>query len=167
MSERRSQAMAAFLALALSLACSLADAAALGGDTAVPAAAPASAPRNAISRAYRVRIQLAGRSLTATLVDNPTTRDLVSLLPLDLPGRDFMHFEKIAVLPRKLTTHEAAPSYTPVAGDFGYFDPWGNLALFHDDWRPSSGLVYLGRFDGSVDALRIKGDMRVRVELMK
>lgn len=167
MPERRSKAIGALLVVALSLVCNPSYGAAPGGDKAAPAAAPASGPRNAITRTYRVRIQLAGRSLTATLVDNPTTRDLVSLLPLDLPGRDFMHFEKIAYLPRKLTTHEAPPSYTPVAGDFGYFDPWGNLALFHDDWRPSSGLVYLGRFDGPVDALRIKGEMPIRVELMK
>lgn len=155
----RAKALGLFLVVALSIvptATSWAD-----------AVASALAPRNAGAQTYRVRIQLAGRSLTATLVDNPTTRDLVSLLPLDLPGKDFMHFEKIAYLPRKLTTREAPSSYTPVAGDFGYFHPWGNLALFHEDWQPSPGLVYLGRFDGPVDALRIKGELPIRVELVK
>ena len=130
-------------------------------------AAFAWAQSDATEETFRVRIELAGQSLTATLEDNPTTRDLMSMLPLELPGRDFMHFEKIAYLPRELTTEGAPPSYTPVEGDFGYFAPWGNLALFHDDWNPSPGLVYLGRFDGPVDALRIKGEMPVRVELIE
>ena len=151
---RRGQAIGLIVAAGLSAACP-------------PASTASHAPQKPVGRTFRVRIGLAGRSLTATLVDNPTTRDLVSLLPLELPGKDFMHFEKIAYLPRKLTTRDAPPSYTPVAGDFAYFDPWGNLALFHDDWRPSPGLVHLGRFDGPVDALRIKGEMPVRVELIQ
>jgi hypothetical protein len=125
------------------------------------------AESNLTQTTYSVRVTLGGQSLTATLQDSPTTRELISMLPLDLPGRDFMHFEKIADLPRKLTTEGAPSSHTPTAGDFAYYHPWGNLALFHADWNPSPGLVLLGRFDGPVDALRNKGNMPVRIEIIE
>lgn len=117
----------------------------------------------ALAETFHIRIDLGADHVTATLEDNPTTRDLMSLLPLDLPAKDFMHFEKIAYLPRDLTTEGAPDSHTPVAGEIAYFAPWGNLAMFHADWNPSPGLVYLGHFDGPLDPLRIKGEMTVRV----
>ncbi len=113
----------------------------------------------------RLKLVVYGQMLTARLIANPTTRDLLSLLPLPgLPARDFMHFEKIAYLPRKPRTEGAPASHTPAAGDLGYFAPWGNLALFHDGWQPSAGLVLLGRFEGLVAALRIQGETTVRAE---
>ena len=116
-----------------------------------------------IQPTIRIRLDIGGQVLTATLFDNPTTRDLLSLLPLALTAKDFMSFEKLAYLPRKLTTQGAPASYTPAAGDVGYYDPWGNLAFFHDKWNPSPGLVLLGRFEGAIDVLRIKGDTPVRI----
>lgn len=111
----------------------------------------------------RIRIEIGSQALPVHLLDNPTTRDLLSLLPLELTGKDFMTSEKLAYLPRKLTTRDAPNSFTPVAGDFAYYAPWGNLALFHADGQPSPGLVLLGRFEGPVDVLRIKGEVTLRV----
>jgi hypothetical protein len=114
--------------------------------------------------ALRIRIDVGGQVLTATLADNPTTRDLMSQLPLVLTAKDFMATEKVAYPPRKLSVDAAPASYTPVEGDLCYYGPWGNLALFYASGKPSPGLVLLGRFDGPVDALRKQGEIAVRIE---
>lgn len=51
----------------------------------------------------RVRLTFADQDFTATLEDNPSARDLMTMLPLDLTIDDYSTNEKIAYLPRKLT----------------------------------------------------------------
>jgi hypothetical protein len=51
----------------------------------------------------RIKLTFDGRTMTATLYDNPSARDLATLLPLDLTIDDYGNNEKIAHLPRKLT----------------------------------------------------------------
>jgi hypothetical protein len=51
--------------------------------------------------------------------------------------------EKISDLPRKLSSADAPPGSDPDVGDFAYFAPWGNLALFYKDFGYSVGLVKL------------------------
>jgi hypothetical protein len=46
-----------------------------------------------------------------------------------------------------------------------YYAPWGNLALFHKDFRYSEGLVRLGRIDSGIEALRRKGPLKVTIEI--
>lgn len=67
--------------------------------------------------------------LTATLVDNATTRDFVSLLPLTLTLRDYAGTEKVSDLPSRLSTDGAPPGIDPTVGDITYYAPWGNLAI--------------------------------------
>jgi hypothetical protein len=43
--------------------------------------------------------------------------------------------------------------------------PWGNLAMFHADYR-HPGLIRLGRFDGGEQALHIRGKFPLRVEFI-
>ena len=57
----------------------------------------------------RIRLTFNNQSMTATLYDNPSARDLMSLLPLDLTIDDYGNNEKIAYLPRKLTEEGSGP----------------------------------------------------------
>jgi hypothetical protein len=115
----------------------------------------------------KVRISIDGKEATATLQDNPTARDFVSLLPLELTLEDYGETEKIAYPPRKLST-EGAPSGTkPSAGDLSYYAPWGNLAIFRKDFRYSDGLINLGRVDRGLDHLKTSGSFEVKIDLMK
>ena len=50
-----------------------------------------------------IQCTFAGQTFTARLYDNPSARDFVSMLPLDLSIADYSTNEKIAYLPRKLT----------------------------------------------------------------
>ncbi len=103
--------------------------------------------------------------LTATLDDTETARDFASLLPLSLTLEDYAATEKIAYLPRKLSTTGAPRGTRAQAGDITYYAPWGNLALFHNDFEFSQGLVTLGRLDaGGVETLRRAGSLRVTIE---
>ncbi|MDG4901051.1 cyclophilin-like fold protein [Mesorhizobium sp. WSM4989] len=106
-----------------------------------------------------------GRTMTATLYDNPSARDFFSMLPLDLTIDDYARNEKIAYLPRKLTEEGSGPFGNEQPYDLCYFVSWGNLAMFYADYR-HPGLIRLGRFDGGEEALHIRGEFPLRIERM-
>lgn len=112
----------------------------------------------------KIRISFSDRDFTAALYDNPSARDLVSMLPLDLTIDDYSTNEKIAYLPRKIT-EEGSGSFTNEApGDLCYYAPWGNLVFFYAGYRYSSGLIRLGRLDGGVEPLLTRGEFPLRIE---
>jgi hypothetical protein len=98
----------------------------------------------------KLKITIGERVLKATLYDNPTSKDFVSLLPLTLTLADYNNTEKISELPRKLSTQDAPAGHKPSAGDLTIYAPWGNLALFYKDFPYSKGLISLGRIDGAM-----------------
>jgi hypothetical protein len=114
----------------------------------------------------RLRCRFADQDFTCRLLDNPTVRDLVSLLPLDLTIEDFSTNEKIAHLPRRLDEggHLAFDDEAP--GDLCYFLGWGNLAFFHDSYSYRGDLIRLGRIEGGVDPLLVRGEFPLRLELL-
>jgi hypothetical protein len=112
----------------------------------------------------KVRISFNGRAFTAALYDNPSARDLASMLPLDLTIDDYSNNEKIAYLPRKLTEEGSGPFTNEAQGDLCYYAPWGNLAFLYAGYRYSSGLIRLGRLDGGVEPLLARGKFPLRIE---
>ncbi|MEU2287259.1 cyclophilin-like fold protein [Streptomyces sp. NPDC013178] len=92
-----------------------------------------------------IRLTVDGHPVAATLNDSATARDFATLLPLTLKVSDFHKTERIADLPRRLSTSGAPDGAAPKAGDLAYYVPWGNLALFYRGASHSSGLVILGR----------------------
>jgi hypothetical protein len=115
----------------------------------------------------RIRMDVEDIPLTASLEDTEPARDFVSLLPLALTLEDYASTEKIADLPRKLSTKGAPAGTAAAAGDFSYYAPWGNLALFYEPFRYSDGLVRLGTIDSGVEALRRSGPLHVRIRLLE
>jgi hypothetical protein len=112
----------------------------------------------------KIRISASDVSLDVTLDDTPTARDFVRLLPLRLTLEDYASTEKIAMLPRKLSVEGAPAGSDPEEGDFSYYAPWGNLALFYRDFGYSSGLVRLGRMQGDLGMLRRARSLAVSME---
>lgn len=53
-----------------------------------------------------VRLEIGGRTFTATLEDNEAARILCDMLPLSLDFRDYGGFEKVASLPRRLPSQD-------------------------------------------------------------
>lgn len=113
----------------------------------------------------KIRLTVNGKTLSATLYDNPSARDFVAQLPLTLMFEDYAATEKVAYPPKKLSTAGAPAGFDPSAGDITYYAPWGNLAIFHKDFSYSSGLISLGRLDSGVEVLKTPGAMTVTIEL--
>ena len=112
----------------------------------------------------RIRIVIDDIVLTASLGDSAAARDLAAQLPLDLTLEDYHATEKIAALPKRLSTDGAPEGSDPDVGDITYFAPWGNLALFYRDFGYARGLVRLGRIHGDVEVLERQGPLRARIE---
>ncbi len=112
----------------------------------------------------KIRLTINGQSTTATLDDNATARDFLSLLPLTLTLEDYASTEKIAYPPRKLSTQGAPAGIDPEVGDITYYAPWGNLALFYRDFGYSAGLIRLGRFDAGVETIKTSGNLKAKIE---
>lgn len=112
----------------------------------------------------KIRMTINGKTMTATLTDSPTTRDFIALLPLTLKLDDYESTEKIAYLPKKLSTQSAPAGIDPDVGDITYYAPWGNLAIFYRDFGYSKGLIKLGRFDTGMEAMNVQGSIKVTIE---
>jgi len=131
---------------------------------------PASAEAHALTpppsetTTMKIRLTVDNRSMTATLRDNPTTRDFVNLLPITLTLEDYASTEKIAYLPRKLSEESAPAGIDPSVGDITYYAPWGNLALFYRDFGYAKGLIKLGSIDDGVEAFDVPGSVKVTIE---
>ncbi|KQP19388.1 cyclophilin-like fold protein [Pseudorhodoferax sp. Leaf267] len=112
----------------------------------------------------KIRIVLGEQAITVALDGSAAARDFTLLLPLTLTLEDYAATAKIATLPRKLDTFGAPAGCTPQTGDFSYYAPWGNLALFHKPFTHSAGLVRLGRMEGDLALLRMPGPVSARLE---
>ncbi|GAA3767908.1 cyclophilin-like fold protein [Streptomyces phyllanthi] len=98
-----------------------------------------------------IRITIDGTPVDATLNDSAAARDFAAQLPLTLNLTDFHQNEKIADLPRPLSTSGAPSGVRPRTGDLAYYAPWGNLAIYYRDGSPSIGndLIVLGHMPES------------------
>lgn len=101
----------------------------------------------------KIKISAGNTVLTATMLDNATSRDFMSLMPLTLTLKDYAGKEKVSDLPRKLSTQGAPSGSDPSVGDITLYAPWGNLAIFYKDFGYASGLIILGRIDEGGDKL--------------
>ena len=115
----------------------------------------------------KLRLTVNGAPVAATLYGNAASRDLLTLLPLELTLQDYASAEKIAYLPRKLDTDGAPAGFKPSPGDITYYAPWGNLAIFYRDQPFASGLVSLGRIDSGVDMLKVGGSLKLTIEAVQ
>ncbi|CAN5255110.1 hypothetical protein BH10PSE4_BH10PSE4_35130 [soil metagenome] len=132
------------------------------------AASTADPDRTALAKEQpmRIRITAKDQSFTAVLDNSETARDFVSLLPIEVTLDDYNQTEKVADLPRRLSTAGAPDGADPVAGDIAYYAPWGNLALYYRDFAYSRGLVRLGRLEGDAAALGDMARSRARIEIV-
>lgn len=119
-----------------------------------------------------VYMTFGAETVTAQLYDNATARDLVSRLPLTLSFSDFNSTEKIAYLPSgssALDTSDAPETFTPAAGDMTVYIPWGNIAIFYNAFRASSGLAPFGKIDseGIAKLARISDNTQITISKEK
>ncbi|MER6080761.1 cyclophilin-like fold protein [Streptomyces sp. NPDC001833] len=117
-------------------------------------ATPPGEPSDDKGTTMNIRFTIDGHRVDATLNDSSTARDFAALLPLTLNLSDFHETEKIADLPRRLSTFGAPDAAEAKPGDLAYYAPWGNLALFYRGSGSSdAGLIILGRVNDGTELL--------------
>lgn len=116
----------------------------------------------------RVRIIIGKTVLTAHLRDNATVRSLIAQLPLRLSFRDFHGQEKVARVPRPLSMRGMPKSADPEPREIGYYAPTQELVLYYTDVGRFDGIARIGRFEGSVAAIKSrKSDFVARIEVAR
>ena len=118
------------------------------------------------SHNMKINIRISGKTLTATLADNPTARDFVSLLPFKVSMNDLFGREKYGDLPRKISeTGPRAHSYH--VGDIAYWSPDHQLAVYYrqdDQTIPSPGVILVAKMDAGIEAFQVPGPVKVTIE---
>jgi hypothetical protein len=114
----------------------------------------------------RMRITLGDQTLTATLIDNATTRSLIEMLPLTLPMMDLYARELVCRFPNELPAHEAQTSGYEV-GDISYWTPRHSFVIFYaQNGEIIRNLQKIGHMDSSVEILAGIGRVDVTFELL-
>lgn len=114
----------------------------------------------------KIRIVFGGEEVVVALFDNHVSRDFVSLLPLETEFEDYARTEKITYLTRKLKTQGGAAGDF-AQGDFAYYAPWGNLAVFYKGLGSgNSNLYHLGRIESGKEKLSgMNKNFTARIEI--
>jgi hypothetical protein len=113
----------------------------------------------------KVKLTFNNEVAIVNMYDNPTSRDFLSQLPLTITLEDYGGTEKISYLSKKLSTEEAPSGSDPSVGDFAYYAPWGNLAIYYKDFGFSNGLITLGKIESGLENLEtMKDNFTVHVE---
>lgn len=113
-----------------------------------------------------INIIVGGQTITATLKDNGAARDFFSRLPLEITLEDYNSgVEKIFYPDPELSLDDTPRGCDPVPGDITIYEPWGNIAIFCQDWSASSSLIKIGHIDGDgINLLQGTENINVRFE---
>ena len=137
-----------------------------GTGTLVKADAPA--PQLAKSEkatGIKIKVTAGQQVLTATLIDNATSRDLIAKFPLTVPMKNLYAREMVYRFPNPLPAQEAQQSGYEV-GDLSYWTPGHSLVIFYEqNGEVISNLQKIGRFDSSLDFFRSIEAIDVKFEL--
>ena len=97
----------------------------------------------------KINITVDGKTVTATLIDNSASRDLVSRLPLEINLEDFNNTTEKLFYPKPaLDLKEKKKGIAPIPGDITIYEPWQNVAIFCKSFRYSDDLIKIGHIDG-------------------
>lgn len=134
--------------------------------TTTPAATSAPTATTPGETSVQIRLTAGDTVLSATVADNPTAAAFLAQLPFTVQIEDHANTEKTFYPPAELTTEGSADGYTPTTGDVAYYSPWGNIAVYYQDFAYSAGLVPIARIDGDPAVLADLPDgTQLRVEL--
>ena len=117
----------------------------------------------------KIRISIADKVVTATVADNATARDFVSVLPLKVSMKDLFGREKYANLPKALS--ENGPRTTSYeVGDIAYWSPAHDVAIYYKQGGesiPSPGIIPIAKIDAGAEAFNVPGSLKVMIEIAK
>lgn len=91
----------------------------------------------------RISIESNGKTIVFELNDSQAAQDLYEQLPLSVESEDYSDNEKIFYPSKELDVNNA-PKAKGGAGVLAYYEPWGDVVMFYDDFDSSSSLYELG-----------------------
>ena len=116
-----------------------------------------------------INITVSGTTLTATVLDNPTAKDFVSLLPLTMSMEDLFKREKFRHL-QKALSEKGPRKNTYEVGDIAYWSPARDLAIYyHQDGEsiPAPGIIPIAKINAGMEVFNVPGALKVRIEIAK
>jgi hypothetical protein len=117
----------------------------------------------------KINMNISGKILTASLADNATARDFVSVLPLNLSMKDLFGREKYGDLPKALSENGPRKNRYEV-GDIAYWSPNQQVAVYYrqdGESIPSPGIIPIAKMDADTEAFNVSGSVKVAIELAK
>jgi hypothetical protein len=170
MSTVRATVVATALAALTTAGCGTGDGPSPGAASTIASESTGDTPRSSTEaqqqEPMRIRLTIGNQEATATLEDNPASRDLVSMLPVTIPMGDLFGREKPGPLPRALTG-DVEPVFTYRVGQLAYWPPDHDVFIVYagDGLRvPSPGLLPLGTVDDGLDVVADAGnDFRMTI----
>ncbi|MEZ5583345.1 MAG: cyclophilin-like fold protein [Candidatus Competibacteraceae bacterium] len=114
----------------------------------------------------KIRLIVNGRSMTATLIDSPTTRDFLKLLPITLTLEDYASTEKIAYLPGN-SRRKGFPQVSSLRWAISPTTRRGEiLPCFTEISATRKGLIKLGNINDGAEVFNVPGSVTVTIELL-
>lgn len=117
----------------------------------------------------KINIKIGGKTLTASLADNATALDFVSVLPLNVSMNDLFGREKYGDLPNALSENGPRKNRYEV-GDIAYWSPDHQFAVYyHQDGEsiPSPGVIPIAKIDVGAEAFNVPGSVKVTIAVAK
>lgn len=117
------------------------------------------------TQGIKIKVTVGGQVLTATLIDNATTRSLISKFPLTVPMTNLYSREMVYHFPDPLPANEAQQSGYEV-GELSYWAPRHSLVIFYkQNGEVISNLQKIGHFDSDVQFFKQTENADVKFEL--
>lgn len=117
-------------------------------------------------REIKVKISVGKQNLTATFIDNATSRALIARFPLTLPMMDLYSREMCYRFSEPLPSEESGTSGYKV-GDIAYWPPRHSFVIFYEqNDEVISNLQKIGRIDTGVKIFQDSGDIDVTFDLL-
>ncbi|HIW58236.1 MAG TPA: NAD(P)H-dependent oxidoreductase [Firmicutes bacterium] len=132
------------------------------------AAAAASSDSAVSEQERRISLSWDDNEVIIAMEDNQTAADIISKLPATVTFEDYNNTEKICYMDGEVYVDDAARGCAPTAGDVTLFAPWGNIAIFYNDWSYSEDLIPVGRIESGLEALAaMDGDFTVTIDAVE
>jgi hypothetical protein len=116
----------------------------------------------------KIQLKVNDRIVSARIIDGPTARDFIKLLPLTLTMNDLFKREKFGSLPLEIS-NDGKHTHSYALGDIAYWPPGPDVAVFyrHDgEAIPEPGIIVLGKVTSGLEALKVRGPVTVRFEIV-
>lgn len=114
----------------------------------------------------RIKLTFNDKEVLVRMYDNPASKDFLAQLPLTVTFEDYIGKEKVSILQKRLSIDGVQAEDLSKKGDFAYYAPWGNVAIFYKGFEDATNdLIILGQIEsGKENVENIHGDFTVKIE---